>query len=478
MSPGGLILAQPQFMPTILVCLLGALAVAALPTAQAARTESRAALIAALERLMVTGEPPQTSFDDGQLLQLSIEDAIRNGDAEIERLAVRAATPLVAEVSRPLIEVGQPLRIGIGTRQILKVPQSVPFEAIIYLSADGQDYAEAGTLTSAKGSRLMANLPEHALAVGPHHIRVRARITFSGQPPNRWTEERQLPDVTYAIYDPRSPASGTAPLLFAPAAVSASALDQSLPDLPAGKWLADVSQRAGAKRPVDWMPQYCVERTRKMISPPAGGGDLCAVAGFEAKGDILRAWFRTGSVRFTEAGPVWTVDRPSFLGIDTAGSGTALTRLSALPALLDAPRESWPIADLAIAATDISVEIPRADWAIVTVTVRNNGPIAVHRAHVMVSAGFDPAARGFPPRSVTVDVPANGSAAVIVGTRLPGPYGFIVAQAIQISDMSPHDTWTFDPTPLDACAFRLFNAHLGPPEYARSIDRSSGCIGW
>lgn len=226
------------------------------------------------------------------------------------------------------------------------------------------------------------------------------------------------------------------------------------------------------------MPQYCAERTRQMLSPPAGGGDLCAVAGFEAKGDILRAWFRTGSVRLTEAGPVWTVDQPSFAGIDAAQSGTALTTLSALPALLDAPRESWPTADLAIAATDISVEIPRPDWAIIRVTVRNNGPIAVHRAQVIVGAGSDPAGRGFPPRIVTVDVPGNGSSEVTVGTRLPGPYGFVVAQVIQISDMSPHDTWTFDPTPLDACAFRLFNAHLAPPEYARSIDRSSGCIGW
>ena len=307
-------------MPTILVCVLGALAVSAPVVAQDPPSDSRAALIAALERLMTTGEPHQTSLDDGQLLQLSIDDAIRNGDAEIERLAVRAAAPLVAEVSRPLIEVGQPLRVGVGTRQILNVPKPVPFEAVIYLSADGQDYAEAGRLTSAKGSHVMADLPRHALAVGPHHIRVRARMTFGGHSSNRWTEERQLPDVTYAVYDPRSPGSGTAPLLFAPAAINASALDQNLPDVPTGKWLESVLERVGAKSRVDWMPQYCVERTRKMLSPPAGGGDLCAVAYFEAKGDIWRAWFRTGSVRLTEAGGVWTVDQPSLAGIVVAGA--------------------------------------------------------------------------------------------------------------------------------------------------------------
>jgi hypothetical protein len=236
--------------------------------------------------------------------------------------------------------------------------------------------------------------------------------------------------------------------------------------------------RADAKRAVEWMTHYCLERTRKTVSAPAAGGDFCAVAYFEAKGDIFRAWFRTGSVRLTESGSAWTVDRPSFEGIDTSGSGTALTTLSALPALLDTPRESWPTADLAIAATDIIVETPRPDWAIVTVTVRNNGPIAVHRAQVMVSAGSDPTSRATPPRILTVNVPGHGSTEVRVGTRLPRPYGFVVAQAIQISDMSPHDTWTFDPTPLDACAFRIVNGHLAPPDFARTLDRSSGCVGW
>lgn len=466
-------------MPVILLCLLGVFAVALPAMAQDAPTDSRAALIAALERLMMTGEPHDTTFDDGQLLQLSIDDAIRNGDAEVERLAVRAAAPLFAAVDRPLIEVGLPFSLSVRSRQTLEVPRPVPFEAVISLSVDGRDYAEAGTLTSAKGSSVTAKLPEAARAVGPHHIRVRARMTFSGQPSLRWTEERQLADVTYAVYDPRSPESGAAPLLLAPRAINASVLDQNLPDVAMSKWLAGVLQRAEAKPLVEWIPQYCLERTRRMVSPPVGGGDLCAVAYFQAKGDILRAWFRTGSVRFTEAGPVWRVYQPSFEGIDTSGSGTALTTLSALPTLLDTPRESWPTADLAITPTDISVETPRPDWAIITVTVRNNGPIAVHRAQVLVSTGNDPASRAIPPRKLTVDVPGNGSSEIKVGTRLPGPYGFVVVQAIQISEMSPHDTWTFDPTPLDACAFRMINAQLAPAGYVRSIVQASGgCAGW
>jgi hypothetical protein len=149
---------------------------------------------------------------------------------------------------------------------------------------------------------------------------------------------------------------------LAPAAASAATLDQNLPDVPIGTWLAGVLERAETKRPVEWLIQYCVDRTRMMVSPPANGGDLCAVAHFEAKGDMFRVWFRTGSIRITDAGPVWTVEPPSFEGINTVQSGSALTTLSALPALLDTPRESWPTADLAIAATDIIVETPRPDW--------------------------------------------------------------------------------------------------------------------
>jgi hypothetical protein len=427
---------------------------------------------------MITGEPHQTTFDDGQLLQLSIDEAISKGDAEIERLAVRAASPLFAEVSRPLIAVGQPVSVGIGTREVLKVRRPIPFTALIYTSVDGREYQAAGTMTSAKGSSVSAKLPEVALAPGYHHIRVRARMTFGDQQSQRWTEQRQLPDITYAVYDPSTPGAGLGRLLFSPASFTAAILDERLPDVPFAAWLAGVLERAEAKPAVEWLTHYCIERRRKTVSPPHGGGDLCAVAYFQAKGDIFRAWFRTGSVRFTAAGPVWVVDQPSFEGIDTSGSGTALTTLSALPALLDTPRESWPIGDLAISATDIIVETNRPDWAQVTVTVRNNGSVAVHRAQVIVSVGSNPAIRAMPSRVLTVDVPANGAADVKLGARLPGPYGFVVAQVIQISEMSPHDTWTFDPTPMDGCAFRLFNAHLAPAEYVRSIHQSSGCVGW
>jgi hypothetical protein len=444
---------------------------------QGASPDSRAKLIATLERLMTTGEPHQTSIDDGQLLQLAVDAAIRSGDTELERLAVRAAAPLFAAVTGPLIQVGQPISLGIGSRQVLNVPKPVPFEAHIYVSVDGHDYTEAGALSSDKGSNVRANLPEHALVSGVHHVRVRAQMTFGGGQLPRWSESRQLPDVTYAVYDPREPSVGVARLLLAPAAISAAELDRNLPNQSIANWLAGVLERAEAKAPVDWLIHYCVERTRRIVSPPAGGGDICAVAYFQVKGDVFRAWFRTGSLRITEEGPVLSVDPPSFEGINTSQSGTALTTLSALPALLDTPREFWPIADLEISPTDIYVETPRSDWAIITVTVRNRSRVAVHGAKVIVDVGSDPASRNTP-RIVAVDVPGHGSTEVTVEMGLEASYGFVVVQAIQISDLSPHDTWTFDPSPLDACAFRLFNANLAPSGHVRAVRSSSGCWGW
>lgn len=62
----------------------------------------RPALIAALERLMATGEPRHTTHDEGQRLQLAVDEAVARGDHELERLAIRAASPLTASISPPV----------------------------------------------------------------------------------------------------------------------------------------------------------------------------------------------------------------------------------------------------------------------------------------------------------------------------------------------------------------------------------------
>ena len=48
---------------------------------------TRGRVIAALNKLMITGEPRHTSHDEGQWLQTEVSAAVARGDAEITRLA-------------------------------------------------------------------------------------------------------------------------------------------------------------------------------------------------------------------------------------------------------------------------------------------------------------------------------------------------------------------------------------------------------
>ena len=94
-------------MRSILVVSLMLLSAAPL-RAQGARPSeaTRARVIAALEQLMITGEPRHTSHDEGQWLQTEVSAAIARGDAAITRLAQRAAIPLIAGAGTPVSTLG------------------------------------------------------------------------------------------------------------------------------------------------------------------------------------------------------------------------------------------------------------------------------------------------------------------------------------------------------------------------------------
>jgi len=63
--------------------LLAVLLIAAGPDAVAAQDDNRAALVAALESLIATGEPRHTTHDQGEWLQLAVDAAIARGDRQI-----------------------------------------------------------------------------------------------------------------------------------------------------------------------------------------------------------------------------------------------------------------------------------------------------------------------------------------------------------------------------------------------------------
>lgn len=130
----------------LVACLFAVLLAA--PTAGAVQipesTEARAALVAALERLIATGEQSRTYHDEGQVLQLAVTEAINGGDREIERLGIRATSPLVASVSTPVSSTLALPSIEVLSRQALQVPRPVPFEATINVAANGAGFAEDG----------------------------------------------------------------------------------------------------------------------------------------------------------------------------------------------------------------------------------------------------------------------------------------------------------------------------------------------
>ena len=83
---------------------IGALTIPWIAAAQSPGTP-RGRLAAALESLIANGPRGHTTHDDGEWLQLAVTDAIRRGDTAIERLAVRAASPLTARIISPVSSV-------------------------------------------------------------------------------------------------------------------------------------------------------------------------------------------------------------------------------------------------------------------------------------------------------------------------------------------------------------------------------------
>lgn len=64
--------------------------------------QDRAKTIAALERLMMTGDPLHTDHGSGIWLQAAVEHAFARNDTQIMRLAQRAARPLLPHIRIPM----------------------------------------------------------------------------------------------------------------------------------------------------------------------------------------------------------------------------------------------------------------------------------------------------------------------------------------------------------------------------------------
>lgn len=436
----------------------------------------RERVIAALERLIATGEPRHTSHDDGQWLQSEVDLAFARGDVEIIRLAQRAAAPIVARVTMPASATTSSVPLTFWTRPVLAVRPEIPYRAAIWISVDGDEPVQLGTLTPNLETGLNPQLPEAATRAGLHHIRVTARVTFpaaSGLPP----ETRVLPDIVYARYDPDAATPGDARLFVTMAAAApARQLDTNLPEVAFSAWLqGEVVRHGGKFDPEYWRTTYCEERIRESGVPPSGP-EICAVIDFMANGAIGRIWIRTGRVEVSDGDVRWLAEPPAFEGMRLGGVNFG--SLASVPALLSSPRETWPSGDVAVAAEEMSVRA--ADGKVrLTAVVRNIGTEPLHGVSLFVNFATGQEQR-VTPRMLVIDLGANGSETIETELPMTAPYGVVVIHAMQLGEHTPHESLTPDPTPENSVAFRIVNPRLAPRGYADWLKRQCGppCRGY
>jgi len=475
-GPSGRHLALPDVMRVATLAFV-AILVATVPVRSqqpAAPVMDRDTLIAALERLMTTREPRHFDHDDGELLKAAVDEAMRRGDAEIARLARRASVPILARVTAPLSPTTNLPALSIEMSPVLPLGEPMPV-AEFSASVDGGDLLPIGRYTDNSGSVISRALPEPAARPGLHHVRLRAHVTF---PRSRHLqpETRDLPEIVYAIYDPADLRVRARLFIDNAVSITADRLDDALPRVPFGVWLADVAARLGGgmARPDGWRATYCDERL-------ADGGvartrDICAVAMFlvnEGLNGVGEVWVRTGRVELAETEVQWLPVAPVFQAMVLHSAH--LDNLAALPSILVQPPETWPLGDIAVAPEDIVVS-RRGQDVDVTATIRNFGGADLHNAHVYVTTGTGAGrtAKTAGLRSFVIDIPRGGSTTITATLPLTAAYGVVLIHGRQFTEHSPFGTMAPDPTPEDAVAFRVINPRAAPRDYVSLLRRGCG----
>jgi hypothetical protein len=447
---------------------------------------SRSQLVRALQALIATGPNGHASHDDLEWLQLAVTDAIRRRDAAIERLATRAASPLRTRIVRPVSGSDSATHIEIDAQKVLTVPRPVRYTARIFASLDGSEFVHIGDVRSESQDhfRVTEALGPAAAVPGFHTVQVRAQLAFertrSSAP---WTETRELARLFYAVYDGRPSAASMAvrSLLEGPGAVSARQFDPALDDVPFNMWLVNtLTDRGGTHDNAGamWRSQYCSERTGEVGVTP-DPTTVCAVLDVQLGGGMGQIWFRTARVVVNDGIAIWQrATPPRFEGFVIRGSAPESVRLSRLPVVLDTEPASRPAGDIYVDPDDILVApaSPKPGQPVrLTIAIRNRGSGDVFKAavHVVVATSLENVAE----RMFVVDVPAQGVTTTTLQATFPRGYGLVSATAFQQSEHSPFESSTSDPTPEDACAYRIVNPQLTPPGLLQSPSNGGTCRG-
>ena len=469
-----------RWIAVLLVSL--ALSIPGRPQAPADPSE-RARVFAALERLIATGEPRHSSHDEGQWLQQEVERAFASDDAELLRLAKRAANPLVVSLS-PIISSTKSLPwLSVRAVPVLAVRNGGKYQADVLVSVDGGEAVRLGSPRQAAsdGGFIDELLPPQALAPGPHTLRFTAQLTFADR--TLGVETRELPEVAYGIYQPDS-ADAASVRSFIDAARKASArdLDPSLPEVTFSAWLQAVAKAAPdpgfqPEREHTWEVRYCDERLGEE-RPYSAVGDLCAVVALavpDGHAGMGRVWIRTGRIERAEGNLRWGAVAPSLEGIELRTTDVA--RLSELPSILALPASAWPAPDISVHPEDIRLT-REGEVLHVQAIVRNGGAAAAYDVQIHLTSSKDAVKRSS--RTFVRTIPANGFIEVTADLENREPYGEVMLHALQVSEHARQERWSPDPTPDDEAVFRTFGTDQAPPGYVLKLRGmcGNGCRGY
>lgn len=453
-------------------------------SAQPSQVPYRHEIIRLLQQLVTTGYPLDNEHDDGEWLQAAVNYAIHMRDQEIEQLAIRAAVPLRARITRPITSTDAPASIEVLSYRVLELRRPVSYVARIESSLDGSPFMEVGSHDSigpnhSFGGTIsidLRRLGAAALRPGSHHVRLRARMVFGDPHQPVYSEVRELPPIAYALYDEhRGQRADARQFIYSPAAFKASDFDPLLPSQPLLQWLNTVlASRAELADPRMWTSRYCSELTDEHLAAHDAGG-LCTVIYFSG-GWLGQLWFRTGHVETSDSGATWHLaERPS---IETLliSNGRVGTRLSALPALLEPPYETEQPRDRTVSAPEI-VMTPAAPKrgapAKAVITLHNSGELSIQNLKLEIVHLDGPADGGM--RHFVIDIPPLSSKSVSLDVTFRSGYGLIVALPFIKDHGLVHDVMG---PPLDSpCAVRVVNAAAAPRDYLRAnMGHLTDCV--
>jgi hypothetical protein len=437
----------------------------------------RSELTRALERLVETGEPRHVDHDEGAELQAAVTRALAGDtDVPLRWLATRAAFPIVVRIGRPLSTIETAGFLDVRARQVLKLPWPVGYEAQIEGQADGGDWKPLLRIRSGaeETPRLDSMLPPRGVSSGFHTLQLRAQIRYDGLPSGMpRTETRRLPPIYYGLWNPRRlTARGAAVAAFVDRGKTASvrSLAPEMPNVPLTNWLAQVMRTETGQL---WRTDPCTLHAHPSGESPSSA-DVCAVGLAQGPdGTMAEVWVKIAELRPDEAGGPWFPTEPGVVGSYLRRSGRAPVPLALMPALVDAPEESWPTPVLVVHAGDIdvapAVPVPGEPSA-VRVFVENQGAAPAYGVQIDILTGSDE--QSTIRRSFIRDVAAGEHAEIAFTTQYSRPYGWVIAHVMMLTEHA--DSWVAADPPLgNEVAIRFLNPAAAPPDFVASICRSA-----